>query len=455
MKKYKLNIVAVLLATLITVPSCDFGDTNVDPQSLSEVSLNLVLPSAIAQVGFNNFAVAARNPGIIMQYFEGTDAQQLQYTSYNMPDNTFNNLWRTGLYGGAMKDLDLIIKQAPEDNAPHYGGIAKILMAESLGLTTKFFGDAPYSNAFLGEEGVISPTYDTQEELFTAIDGLLSSALTDLQGPAGDIVPGADDLVFGGDIDAWIATAYALQARYAILRSEKGSSFYTDALTAVNNAYNAGFTSNSGNAEVNFDASANGANPFHQFHRDRSNTMVLASYFLGQMSGDPRLALIREPGTSNGFAPTTYWGRQESPSVIINYAELKFIEAEALSQTGGSGAEAAMKAGIAANMDQMGVDAEDRDNYLLTVSGSSLATIIGEKYKALYPQNIAWDDYRRTGFPAITPNADNAAGLNPGGDIPRRFIYPNSEKNLNTDNVNAAISNQGSDLMNETLWVFQ
>jgi len=452
MKKIKLNIVAVLLATLIIFPSCDFGNTNVDPESLAEVDLNLVLPSAIAQVGFNNGAIASRNPGIIMQYFEGTDAQQLQYTGYNMPDNTFNNLWRTGLYAGAMKDIDLIITQAEEQNAPYYAGIGKVLMANSLGLATKFFGDVPYSDAFQGEEGVLSPVYDTQETIFGTIDDLLASAISDLQTDGGDILPTSDDLIFGGDADAWLATAFALQARYALMRSNKGSGFYQDALDALDNA----FTSNAGNAYLNFDASANGANPLHQFHRDRSNTMILADYFLAEMSGDPRLPMILEPGSTAGFAPSTYWGRQESPTVIINYAELKFIEAEALLATG-STAEAldAMKAGISANMDDLGVSAEDKNNYLLTVTSASLENIIQEKYKALYPQNIAWDDYRRTGFPDITPNADNAEGLNPGGDIPQRFIYPNSEKNLNTANVNAAIQSQGSDLMNQTLWVFQ
>ncbi len=453
MKKYRINIVALLLATLVIVPSCDFGDTNVDPESLSEVNLNLVLPSAVAQVGFNNGAIASRNPGIVMQYFEGTDAQQLQYTSYTMPDVTFNNLWRTGLYGGAMKDLNLIIDQATEQNAPYYSGIAKVLMANSLGLATSFFGDIPYTDAFQGEEGVLSPTYDTQEAIFNTIFTLLSEARTELGTDGGDIVPTSDDLIFGGDNDAWLATAWALEARYRLMMSAKGNANYTAALTALGNA----FTSNAGNAYLNFDASANGANPLHQFHRDRSNTMVLAGYFLGQMSGDPRLALIRESGTTAGFAPNTFWGKQDAPTVIINYAELKFIEAEALRMTGGSDAEvlAAIKAGIAANMDDMGVSAEDKNNYLLGITTSDLATIIGEKYKSLYPQNISWDDYRRTGFPNITPDPDSNEGLNPGGGIPQRFIYPNSEKDLNTANVNAAIQNQTSDLMNQTLWVFQ
>ncbi|MEO9873078.1 SusD/RagB family nutrient-binding outer membrane lipoprotein [Ekhidna sp.] len=453
MRKFKINIVALLLATLVIVPSCDFGDTNIDPQNLAEVNLNLVLPSAIAQVGFNNGAIASRNPGIIMQYFEGTDAQQLGYTSYLMPDITFNNLWRTGFYGGAMKDLDLIIKQAPDQNAPYYSGIAKVLMANSLGLATSFFGDIPYSNAFQGEDGVLSPAYDDQETIMNTVFALLAEARTDLATDGGDIVPTSDDLIFGGDNDAWLATAWALEARYRLMMSAKGATNYTAALTAVGNA----FTSNDDNAYLVFDASANGANPLNQFHRDRSNTMVLTGYFMGQMSGDPRLALIREPGSTAGFAPTTFWGKQDAPTVIINYAELKFIEAEALRMTGGSDAAvlAAVKDGIAANMNDMGVSAEDRDNYLLGITGSDLAAIIGEKYKALYPQNIAWDDYRRTGFPAITPNVDGNQGLNPHNGIPRRFIYPNSEKNLNTDNVNAAIENQNSDLMDQALWVFQ
>ncbi|MEM9299522.1 MAG: SusD/RagB family nutrient-binding outer membrane lipoprotein [Bacteroidota bacterium] len=453
MKSLRIFRFIFIVSVMASLSSCDFDDTNIDPEALSEVSLNLVLPSAVTQVGFNQGAVASRNPGIIMQYFEGTDAQQLQYTSYNMPDNTFNNLWRTGLYGGAMKDLDLIIKQAVEENAPYYGGIAKILMAQSLGTATTFFGDVPYSDAFLGEGGTLQPVYDTQEQIYNAIFELLNGAITDLQTDGGDILPGADDLVFFGNEERWLATAYALQARYYLHLGGKSAANYQNALDALENA----ISSNAGNAELSFEGTVTGANPLWQFHSQRSNTMVLADYFLGELSGDPRLSLILEPGTSSGFAPTTYWGAQAASSVIINYAECKFIEAECLLRTGASNASvsAALEAAITANMDDMGVDPADRDLYLLTINDTSLEGIIQQKYIGLYPQNVAWNDYRRTGFPAITPNADNAEGLNPGGDIPQRFIYPNSEKELNTDNVQQAISNQGSDLMNATLWIFE
>jgi len=451
MKYFKYKILTVLMSLAI-LTSCDFGDTNEDPEALGDVSLNLVLPSAIAQVGFNNGAVASRNPGIIMQYFEGTDAQQLQYTSYNMPDNTFNNLWRTGLYGGAMKDLDLIITQAEEQNAPYYAGIGKVLMASSLGMATTFFGDVPYSDAFLGEEGTLQPAYDTQEEIYNTILSLLTSAVTDFETAGGEILPGGDDLVFGGDASAWLKTTYALQARYYLHLGGKSNANYQNALDALSNA----FTSNADNAQVPFENTVTGANPLWQFHSQRSNTMVIADYFLGELSGDPRLPLVLEPGTGSGFAPSTYWGAQNAPTVIINYAECKFIEAECLFRQGNTaGARMALEAGISANMDQMGVSAADRDLYLFALGNTSLETIIEEKYKGLYPNNNAWNDFRRTGFPDITPNADNAEGLNPGGDIPQRFIYPNSEKELNTDNVQTAIGRQGSDLMNETLWIFQ
>ncbi|WP_185152650.1 SusD/RagB family nutrient-binding outer membrane lipoprotein, partial [Fulvivirga aurantia] len=435
MKTMKFNAFALLFSLIIILPSCEFGDTNEDPEALAEVSLNLVLPSAITQVGFNNGAVASRNPGIIMQYFEGTDAQQLQYTSYNMPDNTFNNLWRTGLYGGAMKDLDLIIKQAEEQNAPYYAGIGKVLMAQSLGLATSFFGDIPYSDAFQGEEGNLAPAYDTQDQIYTTMFTLLNGAIADFQTDGGDILPGGDDLIFGGDEKAWMATAYALQARYYLHLGGKDASNYQSALTALDNA----FTSNKGNAELQFEGTVTGGNPLWQFHSQRSNTMVLAKYFLGELSGDPRKALILEPDTKNGFAPNTYWGAQAAPTVIINYAECKFIEAECLNRTAGEAAALpALKEAIAANMDDMGVSEEDKSDYLLTVTTATLESIISEKYKGLYPQNVAWNDFRRTGLPAITPNKDNAEGLNPGGAIPQRFIYPNSEKELNSDNVQAA-----------------
>jgi len=55
-----------------------------------------------------------------------------------------------------------------------------------------------------------------------------------------------------------------------------------------------------------------------------------------------------------------------------------------------------------------------------------------EKAAALFTEMECWTDYRRTGFPLLNPNPDGASASNPSGEIPRRFIYPQSERLLNT-----------------------
>ena len=50
-----------------------------------------------------------------------------------------------------------------------------------------------------------------------------------------------------------------------------------------------------------------------------------------------------------------------------------------------------------------------------------IKVVITEKYKSLYGNAPieAWVDYRRTGYPELTPNPDAVPSLNPSGIIPR------------------------------------
>ena len=431
---YTKAVLALLLATGFT--ACEFGDTNIDPASVLEdqADINLLLPSAIVQLGFSEGALGGRNPGMFMQYFQGQDAQQLAITQYNLQDNVMNNFWRTGMYAGGMKDLNLIIEKTTAQegegaesviDAPYYRGIAKILMAEHLNILTTFFGDIPYSDAFQGEEGNITPTYDTQEEIFATIERLMDEGIADLSGDAGDITPASDDVIFGGDADRWIAAAHGLKARYLM---EQGK--YAAASTELASA----MSSNAGNALFPFEATINGANPFWLFEIQRTATLATHPYFRRVMSGDPRYD--QYINSSNGFA-NVFWTSNDSPLKLITYSEIKFMEAEIASRNGSAAAaEAAMEAGIQANMEVMGISSGDIDVYLEELSGGDLATVMNEKYKTIYPLTyVAWADQRRTGFPNLTPNRTIKTDA---PSIPKRFPYPSSEDQFNKANKDAA-----------------
>ena len=62
----------------------------------------------------------------------------------------------------------------------------------------------------------------------------------------------------------------------------------------------------------------------------------------------------------------------------------------------------------------------------------------------------AFANFRRTGFPVLTPNPY------PGSEVPGAFInrltYPNSEISVNSTNIQAAIAAQGADNLATKVW---
>ena len=63
----------------------------------------------------------------------------------------------------------------------------------------------------------------------------------------------------------------------------------------------------------------------------------------------------------------------------------------------------------------------------------------------------AFANFRRSGFPVLTPN------LFPGRDLKtetfiRRLTYPDGELNVNSEQVKAAIQRQGPDIMDTRVW---
>lgn len=473
MKNINKYIFGTILALLVTFTGCDFGDLNVDPTKLSESNIkpSHVLPAATAMTMYNQGALAGRMPGILMQHFQGFDAQQLAYSAYVINESDLNNLWAWGMYGGAMKDLIVIIDKAQDEEnpQPHYEGIAKVILAHNFNVITTFWGDAPFADAFQGSE-LLKPAFDTQESIYVSIQGLLDDAISLLGQPASDAGPGSDDLIYGGDASLWLKTAYALKARIYMQTTKKDSDAHTKALSAISNAY----TSNDEESMFYFGTANTEANPYAQFGTQRPNTLIIHPTFHSRLEGnsDPRLGkyMVESGGVWQFYdSPTSanlFWSRNDSPIPIISYTEVKFLEAEALLRQGSPApAETALIEAIEANMDQLGIASDDYDSYVLnrgsiqgmTTFEAQLERIIEEKYVALYSQAEPeiWSDFRRTGYPILTPHPSGTNGLNPSGEIPRRFIYPADERSTNDENMQVAIDRLGVDNLSTELWVFK
>jgi hypothetical protein len=184
------------------------------------------------------------------------------------------------------------------------------------------------------------------------------------------------------------------------------------------------------------------------------------------MDGDPRQdAYMYTDGTTwfyyDSDNPALVWAKDNAAVPLISYVEVKFLEAEALARTG-SDPSGAMQEAIEASMIQAGVSGYDdyvaNASNLNGLSGEEvIQRIIEEAYRAYFGYNFTetWSNFRRTGYPAITPNPNGSNGFNPSGAVPRRLPYPTSEQQTNAANLETARAAQNGALLDVPVWAFE
>jgi Starch-binding associating with outer membrane len=170
-------------------------------------------------------------------------------------------------------------------------------------------------------------------------------------------------------------------------------------------------------------------------------------------------------GTGNDFnvigkysRPTTalYLSRS-CPEFILTYAETELLLAEAAVRGWSVGVSASVhyQNGLSAALQSYGtfnavgvIDATTADNYAaahpldVSTMDNSLQQINTQFWittGTLFNFFEAWNNWRRSGYPVLTPV--NYTGNFSNGTIPRRFIYPSSEPSNNGANYSAAVGN--------------
>jgi hypothetical protein len=174
---------------------------------------------------------------------------------------------------------------------------------------------------------------------------------------------------------------------------------------------------------------------------------IPASGYRGHKNGDPAGPDAQFSRVANFFAVDTM------AFTWTSYANAKFMEAEArLVLNGAAAADAAYRDGIRANMEKMRVAAAAITTYLtarpnLSTVANPLAEIMREKFVANYLKFEAWNDWRRTGHPTLTP----VAGALTNG-IPQRFPHPFSELADNAQSLAATGIPAGLSGMSVKVW---
>ena len=439
MKNINLNISLVILC-VFTLWSCDFGDTNINPALPSDVSAQAVVPAAQAGMAFAIGGEMVRINGLFMQQFEGVNAQQLDNYNYLVKSSDMDGVWRR-TYASALNPLITVLRKAEDEDSRHTAAMVEVLMAHSIGSLTDMFGDVPFSDALQALDNDFFPTYDRQQDIYTEIQQLLDDAIAKFGEDGGSGVGlGAEDLMYGGDVEAWIKIARSLKAKYYLRTSKVDADAYSNALSALTS----GIASNDDDFQFVFGSAANEANPQFQFTQDRAGNMEMDQFFVDLLEArnDPRRDLF--VADEKDFDRDGFYTSINSPVVYMSYAEVKFIEAEAalMGNNDVAAAETALREAVEASLSKItGVIDEDYVNSYanfdgLTTENERLERIMTEKYIALYSNGLeAWTDFRRTGFPNITPNPMGSNTFNLNGEVPRRLPYPQTEIDLNPTNV--------------------
>jgi hypothetical protein len=441
------NKFIVVLSLALIATSCNSWidhDINVDPDSPSDVPLNLILPAIQQSMGYNlvgNNSVRTNN--IWMQQFDGTSRQSYTEARYQLTPADVNNLWGS-VYNEMLINAAIMIKKAQKEGfeSPNYEGVAQVLTATTLGISTDLWGDIPYSEALKGDENVLSPVYDSQEDIYNSIFSLLDDAVVNL-GSTNNAFAISGDICYDGNTSKWIKAAKSIKARHLLQLSIKnGTAAYTAALAEVAG----GFSSNADDFKVPFDS--NDDNPIYQFMEQRTD-IRMGSTLVNMLAAtdDPRLPFYAakdgdgnytgsDPGSQTETAsyPGPYIASDNSPTYMMTYAELKFIEAECKLMLG-QDAQAAYEAAVAASVLRVTGSANTAwltDNII--GDPVTLEKIMTQKYINSFGTNQAYADWRRTGIPAL----ELATGaVIP--QIPTRFPYAQSELDYNTANVPSVV----------------
>jgi len=443
------RIIFLLIVTAILSGSCEKWidpEINVDPNNPVDVSMAQLLAPIQVNAAYAIGGEMARWDCAWMQQITGLQSQAADADIYILEEADVSNAWSWMLYTPAMMNAKIMMDKAEKENSPHYAGVAKVLLAYLLGVTTDHWGDIPYSDAFKGGQDDCTSEYDTQQEIYTTIFNLLNEAITDLSEAESLFSPDAEDLIYGGDLDKWTKTAYALKARYSLhLFKRNGNSALTDALAAIANSY----TSNADNMRVPFGTAYNNSNPNYQYESERTGYYSANSTYISMLdaTGDPRKAayFYGDEGSPSGepnvnaasFGPG--YASTDSPVDLISYSEVKFIEAEVRFRLNPSDPLAvdACNEGIKASLQKEGVFGDGTWFNLNKVTAGSidLMTIMNQKYLSSFMQVEAWTDWRRTGYPILSLATGAVTS-----QIPRRYPYCEEERLYNGENMPAGLN---------------
>ncbi len=488
----KLFIPFVIFIT-VALAGCkkDFESINANPNNPEVINPELLMVNIIRGVVTEMANDAFERGNILMQYSAeirepGIDRYRLG--AYNVWSNGYSNL----------RNVQNLYDISVERGFNNYKGIAMVMRALIFSRMTDCYGDLPYSQALQGKNGkdggapVYTPKFDSQQEIYEGLINELKQA-NELLKMDGE--PVKNDILFNGDILKWKKFANSLRLRLLLRRSAKVDPTADMREIIGNPAVYPIMDAVADNAALKYVESPN----LFPVTGQRAAFFLqrrIAKTFADKMNAlqDPRMPIFGQPtvesvdngtpkwaGVRNGEEDANlssdidnkvsalgviYYNGQQvavpAQGLVMLVSELKFILAESVVKGYITGdAKQFYEEGIKANMDYYksisGVNIAATPGYLsqpgVAFNDAKALELIGtQRWIALFFNDWqAWHEWKRTGFPVLTPSIVNFNG----NRIPVRLIYPSDVQVTNRKSYEDAVKAQGIDDINTKTWLLK
>jgi hypothetical protein len=506
MKKilYKITGIVVMSSLLLTT-SCtkDFQEINTDPNNtINALPQQLLAPALVDMLTYNQIRNRTFNNELMQVTVDMSDSEGKVFR-YDYRASWADYLWN-GWYTQLtnFKDIFKISSEGINYNQS-YMGISLICQSWIYSLLTDTYGDVPYFQSNEARDsGIYEPAFNSQKEIYLDIFKQLERADTLLR--ANTAITASSDPVYYGNISRWRKFGNSLYLRLLMRISGKAevSQFVQTKIREIveNPLLYPIMENNNESAVLRWTGAAPYTSPLLGVREQDFRAPGIAEFFIDNLIiwNDPRIDLTYGTGSptitnrwgiapfqgsiagvKSGYAPgenppkksyfysITHNGgtgptlmNDPMTGIIMNYAELQFILAEAAAKgwiTGSAesyyekGVEVSIKywlpnwpINVKTYLQQADMQWDDSETL-----EEKMEKIHLQKYYALFLVDLQqWFEYRRTGHPVLP----KGAGLRNNGEMPARVTYPVYVQSTNPTNYKTAVAAQGPDVISTLVW---
>lgn len=378
---------------------------------------------------------------VLSQQTAGISGSALSTDRYQITPSDTDPMW-VFLYSNVLSLSKSVVAVAEEINQKKYKAIGLVLGVYAGAAISDFWGDVPFEDSFLSESEVLFPTYDDQQRIYQNIFNILDEAEQLFEESMDYTLPKpAEDVFFQSDSDQWLRFLRFMRLKFALQLSERNG--YDQSLELLDDPV---FSQPGEVFDFDFANEDFYNPPGFDYVTSNPGTIAAGETLVNLMvEDDPRIPVYFQTN-SNGqymgspagqaFSDASRLGGQFTGShakvVLASYTAQKFMEAEIYFQTGNvEQSENSLKQALESSLHDHDVFSQSWFDAFTDELELDFQTIMEQKYIALFFQPYAWNDWRRTGFPQLTPSENNVTQ----DRIPRRLPYAKSEFDFNSENV--------------------